>query len=76
MFILVIVNKNYFLWLMCLWVIVVVFDIFFKEVCVLLDQFEIVGEIVCYIGLGCVLVLFDGDIVIWDLLFICEYLVE
>lgn len=74
--ILYIVNKNYFLWLLCLWVLLYELGIVFEE-CMYVFMLGFNWEVFCVFLLnGCVLCLCDGDMVVWDLLVIVEYLVE
>ncbi|WP_243405327.1 glutathione S-transferase family protein [Solimicrobium silvestre] len=74
--ILVIGNKNYSSWSMRPWVVLVAFDIPFKEIRILLDQPDTTSRIAEYSLAGRVPVLIDGDLTVWDSLAICEYLAE
>ncbi len=73
---LVIANKNYSSWSMRAWLVLVAFDIPFKEVRILLDQPDTGSQIASFSAAGCVPVLCDGELRVWDSLAICEYMAE
>lgn len=73
---LVIGNKNYSSWSMRPWVVLKAFDIPFREIRICLDQPETASRIAGYSPAGCVPILLDGQLRIWDSLAICEYLAE
>lgn len=74
--ILVIGNKNYSSWSMRAWIVLVAFDIPFKEIRILLDQPDTATRIAEYSLAGRLPVLIDSDITVWDSLAICDYLAE
>jgi glutathione S-transferase len=74
--ILVIGNKNYSSWSMRPWVVLVAFDIPFKEIRICLDQADTATRIAEYSPAGRVPILIDGDLTVWDSLAICEYLAD
>lgn len=73
---LVIANKNYSSWSMRPWVAMKAFDIPFEEERILLGQPDTSSRIAPFSPSGRVPVLLAGDMVIWDSLAICEFLVE
>lgn len=73
-------NKNYSTWSMRPWLLLKQAGIAFQEQIIQFDSFELNSqfktEIFKYNPTGKVPVLRDGDLLIWDSLAICEYLVE
>lgn len=73
---LVIGNKNYSSWSLRPWLLLRHFDLPFTETRVSLYRDDYKVELLRYSAAGKVPVLYDGTLVIWDSLAICEYLNE
>lgn len=73
---LVIGNKNYSSWSLRPWLVLKHFDIEFTEVRIPLDQPETKAQILQYSPSGMVPALIDEDLILWESIAICEYLVE
>ncbi|VTU20279.1 glutathione S-transferase family protein [Variovorax sp. PBL-E5] len=73
-------NKNYSSWSMRPWVLMKQAGIDFEEVLVRFDSFEAGSQfkqlVLSINPAGCVPVLKDGDVMVYDTLAICEYLAE
>ena len=69
---LVIGNKNYSTWSLRPWLLLDAFDIQFEEIRESLNGNDLTERLQKYSATGCVPVLIDGDITVWDSLAICE----
>ena len=74
--ILVIGNKNYSSWSLRPWLLLSANKIPFEEVNITLSTAHTAADIAKYSASGKVPVLYDGELVVWDSLAICEYLSE
>lgn len=73
---LIIGNKNYSSWSLRAWLLPAVHSISFEEVKISLSLPGTSAEIGQYSAAGKVPVLYDGELVVWDSLAICEYISE
>ena len=73
---LIIANKAYSSWSLRPWILMRHFEIAFDEIVIPLAQDNTRAELLRYSPSGKCPVLIDGDITIWDLLAIIEYLAE
>lgn len=73
---LVIGNKNYSTWSLRPWTLLDAFDVQFEEIQESLNGSDLTERLKKYSATGCVPVLMDGELIVWDSLAICEYVSE
>lgn len=72
---LIILFKNYFLWLLCGWLFCKMVGLEFIEVVVLFDE-KNCKELLFFLFFVLVLWLMYGVVIVWDMLVIVEYMYE
>ena len=73
---LVIGNKNYSTWSLRPWLLLNAFGVEFEEVLESLNGSDLTSRLQKYSATGCVPVLIDDEVTVWDSLAICEYISE